>query len=224
MAVLSALLIYSADAGELDLWLSRSAEARPYEAIAGNLREIVAGAAADGVAERLLLDRIVEGARKKASADRLLQAVEAEADRLSFLARSLAEGWPDTNAKRRETVLAELSLALRSGVDREEWGRASRSVLDAKGAPERAVAIVDLLASIDPARLIPAEDRLALVGAIAASRFRTDSIDSLVAVFTRGRARGLSPALVARAIAEGLAAGGNLASVDRVLEGYRRDR
>lgn len=224
LAVLTALAASSLNAQEMDRWLSRSAEARAYAAIEGDLRAIAAGAVAAGVPERLLVDRLVEGSRKKAGADRMLEALKAEAARLAFIAKTLDADWPDAGSKRRESAMAEVSIALRAGVIGEEWSAASRCVRDAKGPLDRAIQIVDMLAAVDPARLIGPEDRLRLVAAIAASRLRTGSIDSLVSVFSRGRARGLSPASVAGAVVEALSAGGNLASIDRVLEGYRRDR
>ena len=76
-ALLAAALVCArAGAQETERWFSSAREAAPYAALAGRISELARELVSGGVPERLLLDRLVEGARKRAAPERLLAAME----------------------------------------------------------------------------------------------------------------------------------------------------
>jgi hypothetical protein len=205
-------------------WLASAGEASAYAAVAPRLIAFSETVAAAGVDERLYLDRLIEGVRKRAPAERVVQAMEEEAGRLVFLAKELDASGIRMNADARGRALAEGSLFLRASGSREEFALVVKRIAAEGESADRATATVSALASADPARVVGPGLRLELAAAIAGSSVRTDRLDSIAAVFARGRSFGLSPDGIARIVVAELAAGGSLAAVDAALNRERRTR
>ena len=205
-------------------YLATAAEAKPYASIASRLEAYGDSVRSAGVAERLYLDRLREGVRKGAAVELLDKAMAEEASRLVFMAGALDAGGFTAAAEVRERVLSDGALALRASVSREEFSAAVHRI-GAKGLPAgRVSAVVLTLAAIDPARVLGDQARGDLVAAIAGSVIRTDRLDSLEAVFARGRSFGMDMEKIARLVTSELDAGRGLSAVDGALERERRSR
>lgn len=205
-------------------WLASAAEAQAYAAIAPRLVSFAETVAAAGVDERLYLDRLIEGVRKRASAERVVKAMEEEAGRLVFIAKELDSSGIRMGAEARGRALADGSLFLRASISREEFALVVKKIASGGDSVDRATATISALASADPARAVDAGLRLSLAAAMADSAVRTDRLDSIAAVFARGRSFGLSPDRIARIAAAELASGGSLAAVDAALNRERSRR
>ena len=205
-------------------WLSSTDEAKPYESVAERVIAAAESVVAARVPERLFLERLKEGVRKRATVDRLVKTMEEEAARLVFMARELDSSGLRMSAEERERTLSDGALFLRASVSKEEFSAAVKETA-VKGAPvERASATISVLAAVDPSRVVASDLRLRLTASIAGSSIKTDRLDSLIAVFTRGRSFGLSPDRTARIVANELAAGGTLTAIDGALNRERNKR
>jgi hypothetical protein len=205
-------------------WLSGAAEAEAYASVTPRLVAIAGTVAAAGVDERLYLDRLVEGIRKRVPAERMVVAMEEEAARLVFAAGELEASGIRMSSESRGRALAAGSLFLRGGGSREEFSLVVKTIASRGESVDRATATISALASADPARVVDPGLRLELAGAIANSSIKTDRLDSISAVFARGRSYGLSPDRIARIAVVELASGGSLAAVDAALNRERRTR
>jgi hypothetical protein len=211
----------AAVAQETARWIG-TAEAQPYAQVADRLVSLAAEVVAERVPERLFLDRLKEGARKRAAPDRLAAALAEDAARLVFAARSVDAAGLRASGSERERVLSDCFLALRASVNREEVSAAIGSVAESGAPPARIGAVIAVLAAVDPGRLVPADARMEFVIALAGSPIPADRIDSVAAAFARGRSYGLHPERIVRLVAAELAAGGNLRSLDEALNKERR--
>jgi hypothetical protein len=176
------------------------------------------------VPERLFLERLKEGVRKRAAADRLLKTMEEEAARLIFLAGELDSSRLRMSSDARERALSDGALFLRASVSREEFSAIVKKTSDKGETAERVSATISVLATEDPSRVVESPLQVELAIAVAGSSIKTDRIDSLIAVFTRGRAFGLSPDRIARIVADELSAGGTLMAIDGALNRERKKR
>lgn len=214
----------SAFAQETERWLSSTQEAKPYAAVAKRVITAAESVAAAEVPERLFLERLKEGVRKRAAADRLARTMEEEAARLIFLASELDSSGLRMSAEAREHALADGALFLRASVSREEYGAVVKKIAAEGEAVERVSATISVLAAVDPSRVVESRLRLEFAAAVAGSSIKTDRIDSIIAVFTRGRSFGLSPDRIARIVSDELAAGGTLMAIDGALNRERKNR
>lgn len=225
--LLASMLLTVAGLGlaqETGRWMAAEEAAAPYASVEPRIIAAAKAVLAAKIPERLLLERLKEGVRKRAAPDRLAQAMEEEADRLIFLAGELdASGLPLTG-EARERALSDGALFLRASISREEY-RAVVLKTAAKDYPaERVAATVSALAAIDPSRVVDSPTRLRLAEAIAGSSIKTGRIDSLISAFTRGRSFGLSPDRIARIVSDELDLGGTLMSIDEALNRERKRR
>lgn len=211
----------AAVAQETARWVE-TAEAQPYAQVADRLVSLAAEVVAERVPERLFLDRLKEGARKRATPDRLAAALAEDAARLVFAARSVDAAGLRTSGAERERVLSDCFLALRASAGREEVSAAIGRVAESGAPPARVGAVLAVLAAVDPGRLVSADARMEFVIALAGSSIPADRIDSVAAAFARGRSYGLHPERLVRLVAAELAAGGNLRSLDEALNKERR--
>jgi hypothetical protein len=211
-------------AQETARWLDSAPEAKPYAAIVPRLVSGAEAVVSAGVGERLYLERLKEGVRKRASAERLGKAMEEESARLVFMAGELEAAGFRMASEARDRVLSDGALSLRSSVSREEFSAVVRTVAARGGPADRIAAAVSAIAAADPARGVAAALRLELAAALAASAVKTDRLDSVASVFARGRSFGLSPDRIARIVAAELASGGSLAAVDAAMNKERRQR
>lgn len=202
-------------------WLSSAAEAKPYASISARLVSFAETVAAAGVDEKLYLDRLIEGVRKRAPAERIEKAMEEEASRLVFLAGVLDSSGLRMSSASRDRALIDGSLVLRASVSREEFAAAARTAAARNAAVDRVGATLSVLASVDPGRVVDSGLRLELAESIALSSIKTDRIDSIAAVFSRGRSFGLLPDRIARIVVTELASGGSLSAIDSALNRER---
>lgn len=212
-----------ASAQETARWLS-SEEAKPYAPVAQRVIAAAESAVAAGVPERLFLERLKEGVRKRAAPDRLANTMEEEAARLVFLAGTLDSSGLAMSAESRERALSDGALFLRASVSREEFSEVVRKTAEKDYPVERVSATISVLAAVDPSLAVERQLRLELAVAIAGSSIKTDRIDSIIAVFTRGRSFGLRPDRIARIVADELSAGRTLIAIDGALNRERIKR
>ncbi len=226
-AVFAALLLCGAGTvfgQETGRWLASAEGAKPYAAIASGLITAAEAVTAAAVPERLFLERLKEGVSKRAAADRLLRTMEEEASRLVFMARELDGSALRMTAESRERALSAGALSLRSSVSPEEFRTVVKEAVAVGATAERVSATIAMLAAVDPSRIVDDEARLGLAAAVAGSSIKTDRIDSLIAVFARGRSFGLRADRIARIVAKELAAGGTLAAIDAAVSRERKNR
>ncbi|MFA6504535.1 MAG: hypothetical protein WCT14_00470 [Treponemataceae bacterium] len=205
-------------------WLSTSDEAKPYSAIAPRLIALAEAVVAAGIDEKLYLDRLIEGVRKRASPERIGKALEEETSRLLFMAKELDSSGIRMTAESRERILADGALSLRASISRDEFSAVVKKIAVKGASLDRLGSTLSALAAADPARIVGTTLRLELAEAIALSVIQTDRLDSLAAVFARGRSFGLAPDRIARIVATELGSGGSLAAVDAALNRERRQR
>lgn len=205
-------------------WLSTAEEAKPYADIASRLVSFAENVRAAGIDEKLFLDRLMEGVRKRAPVARIEKAMEEESYRLVQVAGALDSSGLRMSSASRERAVVECSLSLRASVSREELDLALRRTVAKNASVERVGAILSVLAAADPARLIDSGHRLELIASIADSTIKTDRIDSFVSIFSRGRSFGLRADRIARIVVDALGTGGGLAAVDAALNRERNRR
>lgn len=224
-AVFSLLLLgVIATSQETSRWFDSTPEAKPYAELRDRLLTYAASVTGSGVPEVLFLERLKEGIRKRAPPERLATALEEEASRLIFLAKTVDASGLTKTREERTRLLEEGAVAFRASVTRDEFSEALNQVKASGGSGLRVGAVVLTLAATDPGRLVGKETRIDLIRAMAGTVVATERLDSLVAAFARGRSYGLHPEVIARIVAQTLWRGGNLAAVDEALnrEGRRR--
>ncbi len=225
----AALLAGRAGAQGLGAWFDRDSAAGDYAAIAGRARELAAKAARDGVPERLLEERLAEGARKRVSPERLAAALEEEEARLAEVA-SLLDGIGLGRDRPREAQIAAGGLLRRAGASPALLAAALAAARLPPGAAaagpaalaDRAFAAVAATVSVN-ARFPLAEPAMArLAAALAAGGLRDDRFPSLVSVFARGKASGLATERIAEICSSVLEGGGSIERMESEIQ--RRTR
>jgi|GEM_PF-2240517 len=225
-AVLFGLLALGpARAQAVEEWFQRSPQAAPYATIRGEAEALARGAAAVGVPDRLLAQRLEEGAQKAVPADRLAAALRSEAALLESAAATLAKRalLPEDRDLAAE-VLGQASLLIRAGIDEDELGAACDAALArpkkyAGAAISRALSALYTVVSIRSRVPLRESDGRRLAVALARSGLRTEDFPALVPVVVRYGASGLDPSEVVSIAVGLLGKGGSVESVGRELGG-----
>lgn len=224
--LLASLLLASvvqAAGQEMRAWFERSPEAAAYAAIRDRVEELSLRARKAGLPERLLAGRLVEGAAKRADPERLLLALSEEADRLIALKSSLGErGLLPSDPGEAEGILAEGSVLLRAGLGLPLLLSAVDASPRDRGGPgaavARAFAALGAVLSVHARFALGEAAASALAASLAGSSLPESRFGSLVSLFARGRASGLSADRIAELCAEVLDSGGSLDRIEREIE------
>ncbi|MBL8967671.1 MAG: hypothetical protein JNG85_11740 [Spirochaetaceae bacterium] len=208
------LFAAAAPAQELAAWFDGAPEAAPYAA--ARERVLKAAAAAPDLPEGLLVERLVEGARKRVPPDRLAAALEAEIARLADLSPLFDRAKTDPEAFRE--LLAEGGLLLRAGASRAEIASALAVASPGEEGSRRALAAVSLLVALRARFDLGAAEGSRLAAALVRGAVPRDKFQNLLSVFARWKAQGLSVARVSAVVAEALEAGASLERVERELQ------
>jgi len=225
-AIVAALLfsvVASAIGQDLEAWFDRAPEAVAYASLRAASMTLAAGIRAAGLEDRLLLDRFVEGARKRVPPDRLIAAIREEAMRLENVSRLLVERslLPAASADASDLV-AEASLLLRAGATAGELAAALDAAAKRGPRVPRAFSAIAVAYAIHARFPLDEADRLRLSAALAGSALDRRRFDSLISVFAKYRAAGLSSNIIASIVVGACDAGGSLERIERELQ--RRTR
>ncbi|MDA8425358.1 MAG: hypothetical protein M0Z80_04415 [Treponema sp.] len=235
-ALLAALLAFSvvqARAQEVGAWFGRPS-ASTYSGIRAEVESLAASASAQGVPERLFVRRLAEGAEKRIPPERLVAALREDARRFAEVALMLGErSLLPPESERAGELIWQGSLLLRAGSRSADLAAALDAVASgaakagAGGAFAQAQRAEDSLAAAIAleARFHFASSSVGrLAAAIARSRLERGIFASLVSVFARAAASGLSADAAADSVIRVLDAGGSLDALEREIQRRTRYR
>jgi hypothetical protein len=231
-AIVAALLsmgFFPASSQDLAAWFGRAPEASAYSSVRSAAEALAARIRAAGLPDRLLAERMTEGASKRVPPDRLIAAIGEETSRLELVAGLLSERSLLPAAAEDSAALAsEASLLLRAGIAFSDLAvaldaAASRDpAVGAEGSKvekaERALSATATVYAIHSRFSLAEADRRGLAVALVGSGLERRRFDSLVSVFAAYRARGLVSGRIAAIVIEVLDAKGSLERIERELQ------
>lgn len=231
-AIFAALLfaaITPAAGQDLSAWFDHAPEAAAYASGRHAAEALAAKVRAAGLADRLLVDRIVEGVRKRVPPDRLIAAMVDETTRLESISRLLAErSLLPADPSEAAGFAAEASLLMRAGATTAEFEAAldAAAKLETQGKPgssqgirvERALSAIATVRAINARFPLDEADRSSLCFALVGSVLDSGRFDSLVSVFAKYRAIGLPAQRIASIVAKVCVEGGSLELIERELQ------
>lgn len=215
-----ALALVSASAGaaaqEIAAWFGSAPEAAAYAAVKDRITSIAEEAARGGVPESILLERLIEGTRKRVAPERLASALEAEAARLESVALLLKGR--DLGAAALSELIGSGGLLLRSGATLDELGRSLAAGGPGDEGARRAFAAVSVLTGLYSRFGLNEAERNRLLEALARSSIPRTQFSSLISLFARWRASGLTVQHIATTVAQAIEGGSSLERIERELE------
>ncbi len=194
-------------AQEVAAWFDRSPDAAAYSSIRQELLSLAAESISAMHSDLPLAERLAEGARKHVPPDRLAGALESETLRLGTVAAEIDQrGLLPRDAKASGTMMAQLGIALRSGLDPQDIGAAFDGAVARLGqtaeARSRALAVISAVAGLS----LDTDQRFALIGALAASPLPTTRFRGVRGSLADLMAQHLSPAAATAALIDSFGA------------------
>jgi hypothetical protein len=225
----------SNDAGSsrktLRAWFGGAEEARKYGIIQNEVEllalELRFSGLGDGLGERLseslLVDRLVEGSKKKIPAEKLLGALKDETRRLQSIARLLNERglFP---VGRADGPTAEASLLFRAGLEEGDFSAALDDTAELEDFKDplpkvqRIITALSTLMAINTRFHLDSGDRRRLTAALVLSEIPRERFGSLISLFARARASGLAQSRICSLVIEYASSGSTMERIERELE------
>ncbi|HUX41590.1 MAG TPA: hypothetical protein VMV83_10535 [Rectinemataceae bacterium] len=181
-------------AQEVSSWFDRSPDAAAYAAVKQDLLALAARSISGMHSDRPLAERLAEGARKRVAPDRLLAALGTETDRLLSAAAEIDKrGLLPTDSRSAGTMMAQVGIALRAGLEPNDIGAAfdgaSARLGVSPAARDRALAVISAMTGLS----LDAKQRSALIAALAASQLPTVRFRGVRGALAELLARHLTP-------------------------------
>ncbi len=211
-----ALCASRAAADEVAAWLDSAPEAAAYGSVRDRIEAVAGRAGRDGVPERLLAARLVEGARKRAAPERLAEALEEEERRLASLAALLAAR--ELSQRAREELIEQGGILLRSGATIEEIELPLAAAESGEEGARRAFAAAATVSVLNARFALDRDAKRRLPLALVRGDVPRGGFSSLVSIFTKWRAKGLATRSIASAAIAALESGASIERVDREIE------
>ncbi|HUW40122.1 MAG TPA: hypothetical protein VMV90_03875 [Rectinemataceae bacterium] len=214
-------------AQEVAAWFASSSAAAVYAGIRVETESLAASAAARGVPESLFVRRLAEGAEKRIPPERLASALRDDEARFTGVAlllrlRRLLPPEPERSGR----LIWQGSLLLRAGATSPDLAAALDAAAATAGGAfaraERAFDALGLTVSLNARFGLPSAVSGRLAAAIVRSPLERRGFASLISVFARGKASGLSSDLVADIAIRVLDSGGSFEAIEREMQ--RRTR
>jgi len=207
----------------ISAWFSGMEESRKYGSIKNEVELLALNLGFSGLGEPLLVDRLVEGSKKRIPADKLLAALKDETRRLQTIARLLNERglFPVENA---DGLAAEASLLFRAGLEEGEFAAtldATAELADLKTPlpkVQRVLTALSTALAINARFPLEAEDRRTLTTALVSSRIPRERFGSMVSLFARAKASGMAQSRICSLVSEYASSGATLERIERELE------
>lgn len=220
----SVIFLIAASASWSDLlgsWFTADPRSAVYANERVQLGQIFTEAARRRISQRLLVDRLTEGAAKGVPADRLVSALRTELgclERAQLIEDKAGFGGSFLSPP-GEGTLKEIGIYLRAGLPDQLVSDLLSAGAGRQGGKESALAacgaIMDLRA-VDP---LEDTDSLQIGKLLIASGMQPSGYATLALVYGLGRSRGLShEALVRDVIINTLSTGGGLANMNQKIE------
>jgi len=196
-------------------WLETSREVSSFFPVRYRLLAAAAPAIEAGAPAEAFHIRLREAAAKSASPETAAEALEADAERWTALARSLGPDWPP--AAKSAGFYVSAALAMRNGIGLDAVEAVASWTRSAKASPERAAAALTAAATLRASiAFSPAEAGRAAL-AVAASRLKVGDFDELALLAERAARSGVTPFLFLAALESTLGSGGKLKDLERRL-------
>jgi hypothetical protein len=205
-----------AAADEVAAWLESAPEASAYASVRDRIEATAALAAKDGVPDRLLALRLVEGAHKRAAPTKLAAALEEEERRLASLAALLAGR--NLPPQVREELIEQGGILLRAGAVVEDIGLPLAAAESGPEGARRAFAAASAVSVLNARFALDSDARIRLPTALVRSKVPREGFSSLVSIFTKWRAKGLTAKSIASAAIAALESGASIERVDQEIE------
>ena len=205
------------------VWFGGTEEEKKYGSIKNEVELLALNLGFSGLGEGLLVDRLVEGSQKRIPAEKLLVALKDETRRLQSIARILSERglFPVGEA---DGLAAEASLLLRAGLGESEFATALDATAELVDLKTPLPKVQRVLTALSTALAIHARfplevgDRQKLITALVLSRIPRERFGSLVSLFARGKASGMSQSRMCALVIEYASSGATMERIERELE------
>jgi hypothetical protein len=226
------LLSVGAHAEGIAAWFDTSPSSAVYAGIRSEVASLAASAAARGVPESLFVRRLAEGAEKRIPPERLISALRDDAERFTDVALMLSDRrlLPSETAPAGELIW-QGGLLLRAGVTSADIAAALGAAASIGGMPtagdayaraRRAFEALGTAVSLNARYSLSPDAFARLAVSIVRSPLDRGVFASLVSIFARGRASGLSADTVADIVVRVLDSGGSFGAIEREMQ--RRTR
>jgi len=188
-------------AQEVAAWYANSPDAPGYISVRKEFLELAERSIAGMHSDRPLAERLAEGALKHVAPPFLFSALEAETDRLLDVASDLkARDMLPTDARSAGGLMSQIGIALRAGLEPRDVDAAFDGAISRVGrgaeARNRAIAVLSAVAGLS----LGPDQRLALVGALAASPLPTARFEGVRGTLADFFARNMSAAEASAAL------------------------
>lgn len=194
-------------AQDVAAWFLRSPDAGAYAGVKSALLALAERSRAGMHSDLPLAQRLAEGASKRVEPQRLLSALRGETEELLAVAGDIARrGLLPEGAGASGSMMAQIGIGLRAGLSRADILAAFDGALSRGSGAEardRALATIGAVAGLG----LPAEQRLALVRALAASSLPSSRLRSVRGALADLLARDYSPAEATAALIDSLSSG-----------------
>ena len=222
-AILGLILCILGSAGlwaqDVESWFARASDAKAYAGVKQDFI-LLAQKALDAMhSDRPLAERLAEGARKHVAPDRLLSALSLEMGRLIEVASDIdARGLLPSDSGSAGNLMSQVGIALRAGLLRRDIDAAFdgsvKRVGSGQAARDRAVAVLSAVAGLS----LSADQRYALVGALAASPLPTPRFRGVRGTLADLLAQNMSPEEATKALIASFSASPSIVTPKRSPE------
>ncbi|HUX39471.1 MAG TPA: hypothetical protein VMV44_16350 [Rectinemataceae bacterium] len=181
-------------AQDVESWFARASDAKAYASVRQDFVLLAERSISDMHSDRPLAERLAEGARKHVAPDRLLSALSLEMNHLFEVAADIeARGLLPTDSASAGNLMSQVGIALRAGLQRRDIDAAFdgsvKRVGSGQATRDRAVAVLSAVAGLS----LNADQRFALVGALAASPLPTPRFRGVRGTLADLLARNMTP-------------------------------
>ncbi len=207
----------------LEAWFGGAEEARKYGTIKDEVELLAMELRFAGLGEGLLVDRLVEGSKKRIPAEQLLRALKDETKRLQTIARLLNERglFPTVDA---DGPAAEASLLFRAGLGEGDFAAALDATAELEDLKDplpkvkRVVSALSTVMAIDARFHLDTDDRRSLNAALVMSKIPRERFGSLISLFARAKASGLTQSRICSLFIEYASSGSSMERIEREIE------
>lgn len=202
------------DLSELERFFAEHPRSDAYSGIRDELESLLRGAESVGVPSAPLMAVLQEAAAKRVPAERVIAALEREADRLTIAATILdqAELVPEAGDRRGNT-LRRMSVYLQGALTIDGMRGIAVSAENLQSALEA----MEAVSSVTVTAGLSSDQQQSLGNALLESELDPSGYGAIRSAYVKGRLSGLSPKTITEIVVRILEAGGGIIQIDREL-------